>query len=62
MVIVVVKGELPGVQKQAGGLFMDNLGHATKPLRDMASYSKLTALTDKSRQLLMYSQCGLRHW
>lgn len=36
---VVVKGQLPGVPKQSS-LFMDNLGHAQKPLRDMASYSE----------------------
>jgi len=34
---MVVKGELPGVAKQSG-LFMDDLGHATKPLQHMASY------------------------
>jgi hypothetical protein len=38
--VVIVKGELPGVAKQSS-LFVDNLGHPQKPLRDMASYSKL---------------------
>src|ERR1700749_2154583 len=28
---------------------MDNLGHATKPLRDMASYSESSHLNDKLR-------------
>jgi hypothetical protein len=37
--IVVVKGQLPGVAKQSN-LFRDNLGHAQKPVSDMASYSK----------------------
>ena len=36
---VIIKGELPGVPKQSS-LFKDNLGHAQKPLSDMASYSK----------------------
>jgi hypothetical protein len=44
MPIVVVKGQLPGVTKQAGGLFRDNLGHATQPLQDLASYSKYRLL------------------
>ena len=37
--VVAVKGQIPGVAKQSA-LFQDNLGHAQKPLRDMASYSK----------------------
>jgi hypothetical protein len=36
---VVVKGQLPGVAKQSA-LFMDKLGHAKKPVQNMASYSK----------------------
>jgi hypothetical protein len=35
---LVAKGQLPGVTKQQGGLFMDSLGHPQKPLRDLASY------------------------
>ncbi|KAF2399229.1 hypothetical protein EJ06DRAFT_557702 [Trichodelitschia bisporula] len=40
---MVVKGQLPGVPKQSS-LFMDKLGHAQKPLRDMASYMWFAAL------------------
>jgi hypothetical protein len=36
---VAVKGELPGVKKQSD-LFMDKLGHAKKPVQNMASYSE----------------------
>jgi hypothetical protein len=34
---LVVKGGLPGVAKQSN-LFMDNLGHPQKSMRDLASY------------------------
>ncbi|KAF2431886.1 hypothetical protein EJ08DRAFT_712275 [Tothia fuscella] len=40
---MVVKGQVPGVPKQSS-LFKDNLGHAQKPLADMASYMWLAAL------------------
>jgi hypothetical protein len=36
---VVAQGKVPGVSKQTD-LFQDNLGHAKKPLEDMASYRK----------------------
>jgi hypothetical protein len=36
---VAVKGQLPGVAKQSA-LFQDKLGHAKKPIQNMASYSK----------------------
>jgi len=40
---VIANKRLPGVPKQTD-LFMDNLGHAKKPLRDAASYMWFAAL------------------
>jgi hypothetical protein len=40
---LIVEGKLPGVSKQSA-LFKDNLGHAQKPLADMASYMWFGAL------------------
>jgi hypothetical protein len=37
IVVVIVKGQLPGVAKQTG-LFRDGLGHPKTPLSDGASY------------------------
>jgi hypothetical protein len=52
---VVVKGQLPGVAKQSD-LFMDKLGHAKKPVQNMASYSKsrLSLSTDIADDLLVW--------
>ncbi len=36
----MLKGQVPGVKKQTS-LFMDGLGHPTKPLRDFVGYSTL---------------------
>jgi hypothetical protein len=47
-VVVIVKGELPGVTKQSG-LFQDGLGHPKTPLSDGASYRKLIASQLKER-------------
>jgi hypothetical protein len=41
---MILKNQLPGVAKQSS-LFMDNLGHPQKPLRDMASYMYVWHLT-----------------
>jgi len=40
---LIIDGKLPGVKKQSA-LFVDNLGHPQKPLRDMASYMWFGAL------------------
>jgi hypothetical protein len=38
---VIAQGKVPGLSKQTD-LFMDGLGHAKKPLENMASYRKLS--------------------
>jgi hypothetical protein len=42
MLAAVIKGQVPGVKKQTS-LFLDGLGHPTKPLKDFVGYSTLDA-------------------
>jgi hypothetical protein len=44
---MIVNGKVPGIAKQSE-LFMDGLGHARKPLQDMASYLWFGALYNQS--------------
>jgi hypothetical protein len=41
---VIAQGKVPGLSKQTD-LFMDGLGHAKKPLENMASYRKFSSTT-----------------
>jgi hypothetical protein len=50
MVTAVLKGQVPGVKKQTG-LFLDGLGHPTKPLKDFVGYSELPVCCVKAADL-----------
>jgi hypothetical protein len=43
---VIAQGKVPGLSKQTD-LFADGLGHAKKPLENMASYRKLSSATPR---------------